>query len=55
MPREERYARAEEFHDVVVDLWDSCAEDAFPENKATGQWLDPARGAAFITRARTSR
>ena len=29
MPREERYARAEEFHDVVVDLWDSWADDAF--------------------------
>jgi FMN-dependent oxidoreductase (nitrilotriacetate monooxygenase family) len=43
MPREERYSRAEEFHDVVVDLWDSWAEDAFPENKETGQFLDPAR------------
>jgi FMN-dependent oxidoreductase (nitrilotriacetate monooxygenase family) len=39
MPREERYARAAEFHDVVVDLWDSWAEDAFPENKETGQFL----------------
>jgi FMN-dependent oxidoreductase (nitrilotriacetate monooxygenase family) len=24
----------------VIDLWDSWAEDAFPENKATGQFLD---------------
>ena len=43
MAREDRYARAREFHDVVVDLWDSWAPDAFPQDKATGQYLDPAR------------
>jgi len=43
MPREERYARAEEFYDVVVDLWDSWADDAFPQDKATGRFLDPSR------------
>ena len=43
MPREERYTRAEEFHDVVIDLWDSWAEDAFTEDKPTGQFLDPNR------------
>src|SRR6202012_489630 len=26
------------------DLWDSWAPDAFVQNKATGQFLDPARG-----------
>lgn len=43
MPREERYERAGEFADVVRGLWDSWAEDAFPENKATGEFLDPDR------------
>ena len=41
--REDRYARAEEFYEVVVKLWDSWASDAFPQDKATGQYLDPAR------------
>ena len=43
MGREDRYARAEEFYEVVTALWDSWAPDAFPQNKATGQYLDPAR------------
>lgn len=43
MPREDRYGRAQEFYEVVVDLWDSWADDAFPQNKATGQFLDPTR------------
>jgi len=43
MPRAERYERAQEFYEVVVDLWDSWAEDAFPQDKASGQYLDPAR------------
>jgi N-acetyl-S-(2-succino)cysteine monooxygenase len=43
MPREERYVRAREFADVVRGLWDSWAEDAFPQDQATGQYLDPAR------------
>ncbi len=41
--REERYARAEEFIEVVRGLWDSWADDAFIQDKATGQFLDPAR------------
>ncbi|HWK47640.1 MAG TPA: LLM class flavin-dependent oxidoreductase [Stellaceae bacterium] len=43
LAREERYGRAQEFYEVVVDLWDSWADDAFPQNKATGQFLDPSR------------
>ncbi len=41
--REDRYARAQEFYEVVAKLWDSWAPDAFPQNKETGQYLDPAR------------
>jgi alkanesulfonate monooxygenase len=41
--REDRYARAEEFYEVVTALWDSWAPDAFPQDKATGQYLNPAR------------
>ena len=41
--REERYARAEEFIEVVRGLWDSWADDAFIQDKTTGQFLDPAR------------
>jgi alkanesulfonate monooxygenase len=43
MAREDRYARAQEFYEVVVDLWDSWADDAFVQDKATGQYLDPQR------------
>lgn len=43
MGREERYERARESLDVVRSLWESWAEDAFVQNKATGQYLDPAR------------
>ncbi|MCI0753469.1 LLM class flavin-dependent oxidoreductase [Teichococcus vastitatis] len=41
--REERYARAEEFVEVVRGLWDSWAEDAFVQDKASGRFLDPAK------------
>ncbi len=41
--REERYARADEFIGVVRGLWDSWADDAFTQDKASGQFLDPAR------------
>ncbi len=41
--REERYARAQEFYQVVTALWDSWAPDAFPQDKAAGRYLDPAR------------
>jgi FMN-dependent oxidoreductase (nitrilotriacetate monooxygenase family) len=43
MAKDERYERAREFVEVCKDLWDSWAEDAFPQNKATGQFLDPTR------------
>jgi alkanesulfonate monooxygenase len=39
--RDVRYERAKEFADVVKGLWDSWAADAFPQDKATGQYLDP--------------
>ncbi|MFB6466957.1 LLM class flavin-dependent oxidoreductase [Cytobacillus sp. Hz8] len=38
-----RYERAEEFIDVVKGLWDSWEDDAFPYNKETGQFFDPAK------------
>ena len=43
MARPDRYERAQEFYEVVVDLWDSWAPDAFVQDKATGQFLDPTR------------
>jgi alkanesulfonate monooxygenase len=41
--REQRYARAQEFYEVVVKLWDSWAPDAFVQDKASGRYLDPTR------------
>ncbi|MDB5416254.1 MAG: xenobiotic compound DszA family monooxygenase [Rubritepida sp.] len=41
--RDERYERAEEFVEVVKGLWDSWDEDAFPQDKATGRYLDPTK------------
>ena len=41
--REDRYARATEFYEVVTALWDSWAPDAFPQDKSSGRYLDPAR------------
>jgi FMN-dependent oxidoreductase (nitrilotriacetate monooxygenase family) len=38
---EARYARAEEFADVVKGLWQSWEEDAFPRDKASGRFSDP--------------
>jgi FMN-dependent oxidoreductase (nitrilotriacetate monooxygenase family) len=37
----ERYARAEEFVDVVKALWDSWDDDAFIVDKTTGRFFDP--------------
>lgn len=39
----ERYSRAREFHQVVVGLWNSWADDAFTRDKANGQYYDPAK------------
>jgi len=41
--RDMRYQRAAEFIEVVRGLWDSWADDAFPQDKESGQFLDPAR------------
>ncbi len=38
-----RYDRAREFVAVAKGLWDSWAEDAFIQDQATGQFLDPGR------------
>ena len=41
VPRDERYGRAAEFIEVVKGLWDSWEVDAFPQDKASGRFLDP--------------
>lgn len=41
MPHADRYGRAEEFIDVVLGLWSSWGDDAFPEDKGGGQFFDP--------------
>jgi FMN-dependent oxidoreductase (nitrilotriacetate monooxygenase family) len=38
-----RYARAEEFVDVVRGLWDSYADDAFVRDRDSGRFFDPDR------------
>ncbi|QII87718.1 LLM class flavin-dependent oxidoreductase [Bordetella hinzii] len=38
-----RYARAAEFHDVVLGLWDSWEDDAFVRDAASGQYFDPGK------------
>ncbi|MCD2341128.1 LLM class flavin-dependent oxidoreductase [Ideonella azotifigens] len=40
---EDRYARAREFLQVVLALWDSWGDDAFVNDKATGLHHDPAQ------------
>ncbi|HEY0296063.1 MAG TPA: LLM class flavin-dependent oxidoreductase [Bordetella sp.] len=39
----QRYARANEFVDVVTGLWDSWDEDAFIRNRASGRFFDPSK------------
>ncbi|OXI15690.1 LLM class flavin-dependent oxidoreductase [Burkholderia sp. AU15512] len=39
----ERYARAEEFADVVRGLWDSWDDDAFVRERASGRFFDPSK------------
>lgn len=39
----QRYARANEFIDVVTGLWDSWEDDAFVRDQAGGVYLDPAK------------
>lgn len=38
-----RYARAEEFVEVVTGLWDSWEDDAFIRDKRSGVFFDPAK------------
>jgi len=38
-----RYERAEEFVDLVLDLWDSYEDDALVIDKDTGVFLDPTK------------
>lgn len=38
-----RYERAEEVVDLVLDLWDSYEDDALIRNKETGIYLDPSK------------
>jgi FMN-dependent oxidoreductase (nitrilotriacetate monooxygenase family) len=40
---EERYARAQEFIDVVTKLWDSWEDDAILADRATGTYFDPEK------------
>ena len=41
LPPDQRYARAEEFVDVVMGLWDSWDDDAFTRDKASGVYFRP--------------
>ena len=43
MARDDRYARAREFAEVVKGLWDSWADGAFIEDAEAGRFLDPSR------------
>ncbi len=40
LPKADRYARAREFAEVAFGLWDSWANDAFPQDRAAGRYLD---------------
>lgn len=42
-PRDERYARAEEFVEVAAQLWDSWGDDAVVFDRASGIYADPDR------------
>src|SRR5215212_9337752 len=39
----DRYARGEEFMTVVTSLWDSWADDAVLDDRASGRYADPDR------------
>ena len=42
-PHDERYDRAEEYVDLVNQLWDSWEPDAILADKRTGIYADPAK------------
>jgi len=39
----DRYARAREFAEIVLGLWDSWEDDAFLRDKESGRFFDPAK------------
>ncbi|MCE1270662.1 MAG: LLM class flavin-dependent oxidoreductase [Acinetobacter sp.] len=41
IPHQDRYARAEEFYDVVLGLWKSWDRDAVLKDRDAGQFFDP--------------
>jgi FMN-dependent oxidoreductase (nitrilotriacetate monooxygenase family) len=43
MPHDDRYARAREFLDIVLGLWDSWEDDAFVRDQASGVYLDHSK------------
>lgn len=43
MDHARRYARAAEFHDVVLGLWDSWEDDAFVRDRASGIYFEPQK------------
>jgi FMN-dependent oxidoreductase (nitrilotriacetate monooxygenase family) len=43
MKHDNRYARAEEFVDVVLKLWNSYEDDAFPRDRESGFFFDLAK------------
>ncbi|ALJ18662.1 NtaA/DmoA family FMN-dependent monooxygenase [Microbacterium sp. No. 7] len=47
LPREQRYARAEEFVRTVRELWDSWAGDALAADKQSGRFLRDASAGVF--------
>jgi N-acetyl-S-(2-succino)cysteine monooxygenase len=42
-PRADRYERADEYVEVVLELWDGWADDAVVVSRETGVWADPAK------------
>ena len=42
-PAADRYERAGEYVEVVLELWDAWEDDAAITSRKTGQWADPAR------------
>jgi N-acetyl-S-(2-succino)cysteine monooxygenase len=42
-PRADRYQRAGEFVEVVLELWDAWEDGAAVVSRQAGQWADPAR------------
>lgn len=47
-----RYERAREFTNIVCDLWDSWADDAFLRDKESGIFFDPAKVRALNHRGK---